>query len=181
MRLQLDLDLDFFKQRWLRATLGVVVITIIGILLGMAILGNPDPVPLVVRQKLNSPVIYPKTTSQTTINQNSYRYQSAEKVLTFSVVSSGTSMVLSEQLAPNSTSSITQEYYELLGLHPIAEIQTKLGLAVLVNFYASGDFGEVIGQDAALVDKGTLLIAQPAKQLSAETWKDFLDNLVVSQ
>ena len=68
----------------------------------------------------------------------------------------------------------------LWGLHPVAQINSKNGLAVIVNFYDAGTFGSE-GQNAVFVKDGTLLIAHPDGKISNEDWKSFFDNLKISK
>jgi hypothetical protein len=136
---------------------------------------NKNPLPSDIKKQLGVPVIYPKTTKNTQVIPNSLKYQSSQRTLTFTVNDEGNNVIITEQPMLSSSTSPTLAYYQSIGLNPVTEIQTKIGLAVLVNFYTTGNYDSV-GQNAVLASDGTLLVAHPSKNISAEDWKTFLNN-----
>jgi hypothetical protein len=174
MRIQLEVNSRLVKK--VLISLVVILLVGTGAFVGYKKLANKNPLPLDIKQQLSFPTIYPKGSLQDGVNQDSISYHAAEKTLNYTVQAAGTEIILSEQPASGNSSKPNLVYYQSLGLHPVTEIQTDIGLAVLVNFYTSGDLNSV-GQDAVLANNGTLLIAHPAKNLSPEAWKSFFNDL----
>ena len=136
---------------------------------------NKSPLPASLKQQISFLAIYPTVTDKLSVDQTSLSYQSAAKTLTFTANYKDTAIIVSEQSAPGDTTNPDLVYYQSLGLHPVTEIQTKPGLAVIVNFYTAGNFDSV-GQNAILAKDGTLVIAHPDSNLSPTSWKDFFNN-----
>lgn len=178
MWLSLDQGAEFFKKH-------LFLISFISLPIALAVIffllaGSTNPLPAAIKQQLSYPVIYPTASRQIIIDKSSYHYQSDQKILTYIVSYNGTKVVLSVQSAAGNSQDASLVYYQSLGLRPVGQIQTKLGLAVLVNFYATDNFASV-GQDAILAKSGTLTIAHPEKNLTFEAWKDFINNLNISK
>lgn len=172
MGLRLSIELKLSKPILL--VIGAVIIITAMVFFGYKLTVNKNPLPQNIKNQIKFSVIYPKKSSVLKVNENSLDYKQSDKILSFSGNANDNNIIFTEQPAPGDSSTPTTSYYQSLGLHPAAQIQTKLGLAVLVNFYKSGSY-DLVGQSAILANNGTLLIAQGNKKLDNETWKSLFN------
>lgn len=158
--------------------ISVIVISAAGVLI-YELLQPKNPVPTKIKKQISYKVIYPP--SSTIVNPNSgYEYKTEDKTLTFSSKSSGATIVLVQQPAPDTLSANGQVYYPALGIHPYAQFQSKLGPVALTKFWKSSSL-EPAGQSGVLATNGTLLIARSDKDLTNAQWKDFFDTLKITR
>ena len=140
--------------------------------------GNANPLPASMKALVSYHVLYPAETAQ--ILPKSYNYQADQKALTFTVKTPKTSVIFTQQPAPDTLGKGSQVYYPALGLHPYAQFQSKLGPVALVKFWQSGSLAPV-GQAGILATDGTILVAHAEKNLTNAEWKGLFDSLKITK
>lgn len=162
------------------ATISVLVI---GIILGGFLFyikqSLANPLPDNIKQSISYKVIYPSSKTAT-VKQNSYQYQSKDRVLSYKAEAFGVNIVFTQQPLPDNISTGDQAYYPALGIHPYAQFKSKLGSVALTKFWESSNL-EPKGQSAVMAAENVLLIAHPDRALSNDQWKQLFDSLKITK
>lgn len=157
----------------------LIVAVIVGGLLFFIKQSLANPLPDNIKQSISYKAVYPSSKTAT-IKDNSYQYQSKDKVLSYKAQAFGTDIVFTQQPLPDNISTGEQVYYPALGIHPYAQFKSKLGTVALTKFWQSSNL-EPKGQSAVMAAENVLLIAHPDKALSNDQWKQLFDSLKMTK
>jgi hypothetical protein len=148
---------------------------LIGAVLIMAILVAPkSPIPPAVQKSLTSTLLVPKS-SDIVVSRESSKYDSKDKLLSFSVAYAGTSIVMSEQPTPTQFVDIPAVYDKVVeGMTNYSSFDVNIGTVHLTTPK------QLAGKQAAVLNtKGTLLFAKPGKNLTDDQWRKFFNSFAV--
>ncbi len=140
---------------------------------------NKNPLPTSIKNQVSFKIVYPAA-SLAKIDINSYDYQAGNKVLTYKVDFAGSSIIITQQPAPDKLGVDTQAYYPAIGIHPYAQFNTKLGTVALTKFWQSSTL-KPTGQSAILATNGTMVLAHSDKDLTDQQWKSLFDSLKITK
>lgn len=166
-----------------------VLLTGVAVLCGLVLCAfllfgsSKNPIPASIIQQAKFKTVYPADSKIVKNGQSGYQYQSNEKSILFKVDYKNQPLIVTEQAAPASLANGTGVYFQSIGLHPIAQIQSKPGQVAVVNFYQSGTL-EPVGQAGILVAGNTMVIARTVNnraKLTNEQWKSFFDGLKLAK
>ncbi len=167
------------KPRWKLWLVVVSIVAVVALVLVILVSSSGSPIPKSIAQQANFRTVYPSDGKIVQGGSNGYQYQSQQKAIVFKVNYQGATISVTEQTAPANLASGTGVYFSALGLHPVAQFDSKLGPVAILNFYKNKTL-EPAGQSGLLVASKTMVIANPldAKtRLSNEQWKNFFDSL----
>ncbi len=167
------------KPNWKLWLIVFLVVTAAALVLYILAASSGSPIPKTVSQQANFKTVYPSDDKIVQGGKSGYQFQSEQKAIVFKVNYQGAMMSVTEQTAPPNLASDTGVYFSALGLHPVAQFDSKLGPVAILNFYKNKTL-EPAGQSGLLVANKTMVIANPidAKtRLSNEQWKNFFDSL----
>ncbi len=176
------MEVNIKFERPSRRTLAVflsVLATLLLIVLATFFWPHNSPIPKSVTSKANFRTVYPSDMSLVEKGKDGFSYQDSQKAVTFKAKYQGVNLNVTEQAAPDSLANDSNIYFQSLGLHPLAQFNTPLGMAAVVNFYKTGSL-EATGQSAILVADKTMVIANTADakaKLTNDQWKSFFDGL----
>lgn len=178
MRLRIPTALKNTKK--VALVVASIIVVTVAVWLALQLVANQNPLPASIKQQLEFAAIYPKPLSEFAVDKDSFKYQASQKSLTYTVKHKAATITVSEQQATGDSENPSLLYYQSLGLRPVTQVPTKHGLAVLVNFYTSGEY-QSLGQSGVLAKDGTILIAQSDQEIPPGTWKAFFNDLVISK
>jgi hypothetical protein len=135
-----------------------------------------NPIPADIRKQISYKPVYPMGAIGASVKK--YDYQPNDKALVFNISYAGKSINVAEEPAPSTVGSGPQVSYQALGLHPYAQIASKLGPVALVKFYKPSSLQQ-IGEAGVLATNGTLVIAHSPAHLTNEQWKQLFDSMKV--
>ncbi len=102
-------------------------------------------------------------------------FDEKQGVLRLHFSSADNRIVMNEQATPDPFNDIPNYYSILLNkLHAYKEVQTNIGSVALTHPE------ELKGAQSAVINvKGTLIFAQPDKEMSENQWQNFFNNLII--
>lgn len=157
----------------LRYLVFLIIIVLGGISGGIILFGNANkPLPKELIEKLEFVVYVP--TGNYSLDQKDIRYDENSKVLSMNIKSKeGFGINLNQQATPETFLDIPDYYPKLLEkLNEYSRVQTSMDTVHLTKPT------ELKGKQSAVVNyKGTLIFAQPERELSDDDWRKFFNSL----
>jgi hypothetical protein len=162
--------------------IGGVVVGLLVVLGGVLLVYHAmdrGPLPASISKHVKFGVFYPDVHSYL-VDKSTISYNSNTQVLSYSTSVANKKVVINQQAEPDVFQDAGQEvnlYQKLLDkMRQYQEMGTDAGTVTLTRPE------ELKGAQAAVMDqKGTLLFAQPAGDLTADQWKSFFNSLSVVQ
>ena len=137
---------------------------------------SPSPVPPTIKANAAFSIIYPQGYD---IDAKSWKYQTSQKLVEFSIKKDGAVTVFTEQETPLAYQNDAGAYDRFIGsLRPRANFDVPLGTVSISNFVTSGDY-QVVGETGILNAKGTLLFVHPNTQITDDQWRALFESLKV--
>ncbi len=157
-------------KRW-GITAGAVLGASALIVGAFVLLHKSSPIPSNIAKQLTFSAILPAKSGSliaTKIDPSTYKYDPANKLLSFVVTTPSYTMVVSEQNYPDVL------IYDKLtnGMNPYDEIATKLGKVTLAHPKSLNG-----GQAAVVNPSGLLVFAKPSRDLTNDEWTRFFNSL----
>jgi len=149
---------------------------IIGLLLALLSIAsllyilNSSPIKKEIRKQVAFAIMVP--TDNKSLQKNSEKYNSTEKILTYKATYKNVELVISEQAMPDQFVDIPQAYDKFLQQLPtyssFQSINGNVHLAKPANLH---------GITLAVMDgKGTLMIVRPNKTIADDDWRRFFND-----
>ena len=137
---------------------------------------HTSPLPKQISSQLKFIPFVTQKTAQVSLPE-AVTYNSSAQVLTYQTYFSGTHLVTSEQPTPESFSDVPQAYNALInkmrGKDNFDSVNGTVNITYPVELNGT--------QTAVMNSKGVLIFVKPDKNLSTNDWKQFFNNLQISQ
>ena len=159
--------------KYLLTTLILIVAILGGAILWLR---QAHPIPRYITSQINHIILYPDANSGVTVDTSSFKYDDANKLLSYSAKMGGTAITVSEQATPESFTDIPQAYDKFVsGLGEYGSFDSSLGKVYLTHPK------DLNGQQSAVMNtKGTLLFIHPTNgDLSDDQWRKIFNGLRV--
>ena len=159
----------------------IVLILVIAAIIGGVVLyryyHNSSPVPISIRHQVNYGLFYPKPSSQTVIEESSFKYSKSLGQVSFIVVYDSQHLTFAEQASPDSFAADPTFYSKFVSsLNGYATFDTVNGTASLTVPT------EVKHEVGVMNAKGTLMFAQNITgNLNENAWRQLFNSLVYIQ
>jgi hypothetical protein len=154
-----------------------ILIAILLIIIGALVwLRHLHPLPKSIRQQVNYLVFYPASDSGVAVDKSSFKYDAAQKVLSYTVSTQNRTLTVSEQPTPDAFNDVPQAYDKLVqSLGEYGSFDSLFGKVSLTRPQ------QLHGQQSAVMNaKGTLLFAHPTQgELSDDEWRQLFNSLRV--
>jgi hypothetical protein len=153
----------------------LAVVVAVSLIYGVFMLLRPDPpIAAPIRKQLTSALLLPAAET-VMIDADSIKYDSGLKVLSFDAPIDGIRLSVSEQPTPENFTDIPQVYDKVVEqMRVYKKFETAIGIVYLTKPESRKG-----SQTAVMNTKGTLLFANPDKDLSDDQWRRFFNSFDV--
>lgn len=156
---------------------GVIALALVALLAGMAAawaLTRPA-ISREIQKKADFTIFYPESGADWHADRKSIAYNDETKVLSIKLTNGTRSIGLNQQASPAAFTDIPQQFPRMLDkLHQYTEVDTGIGRVTLTRPE------ELKGGQSAVANlRGTLMFANPDKDMSEPEWRELFDSLVV--
>ena len=156
----------------------VICVSVIAAVVVIAVLHQEPVVPKNITNQANFVIFYPTPSSKATVQENTFKYDSNLKVVSFVVIQAGATITFSEQSTPDNFASDQTNYTQFIQkLNLYSGFESVNGIVNLTKPPQTNN------EAAVMNAKGTLIFAQQnsGSNLSEDTWKQIFNSLAYTQ
>lgn len=156
--------------------LGVGFSVALMIILGLIWLSRPV-VPSFIGRQASFIIAYPGEKNSAKIDRSSFKYDTNNKILTYTSSIDSTHLVVTNQAAPDTFTDVPQTYDKLLtSMHAYSNFDSAAGKVSLTHPPNVNN-----QQVAVVIIQGTLMFVRADHDLDQDQWRRFFNNLLISK